>query len=252
MKKEKVREVTADLERRFLPEIVTGLDALKGKVLAARDRLPQRFPELAKGKHSQPAILHGDLGIVAGAIEEAAARARTALSAASAFRVAVAVLHRAVGWSRPGASSTRTTTHATVGSRPNGRARAGWPRVPCASRCPEMRRFSAKTRTPRLFLPGENGLSRTPRLFCSGENGFVRTPRLFCPGENGLSRTPRLFCSGGNWLSRTPRLFCSGGIWLSRTPRLFLPGENGLSRTPRLFLPGGHGLSRTPRLFLPG
>ena len=93
---EEVSEVTAGLERRLLPAIVAELGALKERVLAERDRLPQEFPELAKGEHSQPAILHGDLGIVAGAIEEAAARARTALSAGTAFRVAVAVLYRAM------------------------------------------------------------------------------------------------------------------------------------------------------------
>jgi len=93
---EEVSEVTADLERRFLPAIVAELDAMIERVLAARDRLPQKFPELENGEHSQPAILHGDLGIVAGAIEEATARARTALSAATAFRVAVAVVYRAL------------------------------------------------------------------------------------------------------------------------------------------------------------
>ena len=80
MKPVKVAEITADLETRLLPEAVAELDALKDRVLGERHRLPSEYPELERGELSRTAILHGDLGILASAIEEAASQARTAIS----------------------------------------------------------------------------------------------------------------------------------------------------------------------------
>ena len=76
--KKLVAETTADLEIIFLPDVVAELDGLKNRILTARDRLPQSYPELASGEPSRPAVLHGDLGILLSAVEVAAAKARTA------------------------------------------------------------------------------------------------------------------------------------------------------------------------------
>jgi hypothetical protein len=71
--------IVEELETRILPNVVTGLTGLKMKVLGARRRLPQSYPELTSGGvPSRLAVLHGDLGILAGALEEAISRALTA------------------------------------------------------------------------------------------------------------------------------------------------------------------------------
>ncbi len=77
-KRRDLAEITADLETRVLPGVAADLDALRRKVLEARRRLPRKYPEIERGELSRTAVLHGDLGILAGALEEAARMARTA------------------------------------------------------------------------------------------------------------------------------------------------------------------------------
>jgi len=78
MRPEKIAEVTTEVETRVLPEVMADLIRLKKKILAARSRLPRKYPELLKAELSRPAVLHGDLGIVVGALDETLSRARTA------------------------------------------------------------------------------------------------------------------------------------------------------------------------------
>jgi len=79
-------DVGADVETRILAEVVEDLSRLKRTVLAARSRLPRRYPELEKGEPSRQAVLHGDLGILVGTLEAAISQARTAATSSSKLK----------------------------------------------------------------------------------------------------------------------------------------------------------------------
>jgi len=77
-------QVVEEVEARDLPEVIEALTGVKETVLAAQRRLPQEYPELAEGAVVTPtraAVLHGDLSILVGALDEAIARAWTAATA---------------------------------------------------------------------------------------------------------------------------------------------------------------------------
>jgi len=81
MTPEKIAQVTNDLETRVLPEVEADLSRVKETVLAAQRLLPQEYPELAEEGVVTPtraAVLHGDLSILLGMLDEAITQARTA------------------------------------------------------------------------------------------------------------------------------------------------------------------------------
>jgi hypothetical protein len=80
MRPAKIVEVTQDVETRVLPEVMEDLTRAREKILAARRRLPRKYPELATGELSRPAVLHGDLSILVSTLDEALAQAQTAVS----------------------------------------------------------------------------------------------------------------------------------------------------------------------------
>ena len=85
MTQEKTAQVITDLETRVLPEVVADLSRVKATVLAAQRLLPQEYPELGQEgvTPTRPAVLHGDLSILASVLDEAITQARTAVTGAS-------------------------------------------------------------------------------------------------------------------------------------------------------------------------
>ena len=74
-------EVIQEVESHILSKVIADLIRAKEAVLADQRRLPQKYPELAQEGVVTPtraAVLHGDLSILAGVLDEAITQARTA------------------------------------------------------------------------------------------------------------------------------------------------------------------------------
>ena len=79
MTAEKIAQVIEEVESRSLPEVIADLNRAKEAVLAAQRRLPQEYPELEQEGVVTPtraAVLHGDLSILVGTLDEAITQAR--------------------------------------------------------------------------------------------------------------------------------------------------------------------------------
>jgi len=80
MTPEKTAQVVEEVESQIASEVMAALNHAKETVLAAQRRLPQEYPELAQEgvTPTRAAVLHGDLSILLGVLDEAMTQAQTA------------------------------------------------------------------------------------------------------------------------------------------------------------------------------